>query len=289
MALPLRIFCIGDIEYNISCLGKAVSFINKTVDQGKCDIVIHVGDQCSSSGDILTQLNNSKANYFDKIKVPYFLVPGNHDVSGSTCTGGCSNHVGTPQECNFKTVYGSPNSLKTFVKDGITYQIISVSICPNSSVGYYWIFDFAQSGISYTLPTIVINHGPIVMPSDTSCGSWSDNTYQYTILQGLKAKMDALNVLVSYTGHVHAPRQTLINGRLYVSENTISDSNERCTEDSTRFLGYTKIIPNSDSTFTTKYTTIRYLNADGTVPAFVDPFPDNNCPTSICNFIITEI
>jgi hypothetical protein len=92
--------------------------------------------------------------------------------------------------------------------------------------------------------------------------------------QGLKAKLDALNTIVSVTGHVHAPFTATIGNHLYVSTNTISDSNNRCQVDQTRFIGYTKITPNFDGSFTTQYQVMRYQNASGNVPAFVDPFPD---------------
>jgi len=287
--MSLRLFSFGDIHNNTRCLGKVITFINSAVAQTKCDLVVFSGDICSSSSDANPgQLSDIKNNYFDKLNVPYFVIPGNHDVIGSTCTDSCSNHVGTPRSCNYRTVYGAPDWLKTIIKDGITYQIIGVSICPDSSVSYYWIFDFNQSGISTSLPTILLNHGPIVIPSDTSCGSWTGGTYQYAINQNLKGKMDLLNTLISYTGHVHAPRQTTINNRLYISENTISDANERCTVDSTRFIGYTKITPNIDGTFLTQYTTIRYQNSDGSIPAFVDPFSDEQCPSPQCKITITS-
>jgi len=284
--MPLRLFSFSDPHYNTTALGRVIAFINKAVSQNKCDLVVSPGDFCSSSYNAdLAELTDIRNNYLNKLNVPYYTVPGNHDVIGSTCTSGCSNHVGTPVSCNYRTIFGDPNWLKIFVKDGITYQLIGVSICPDSSVAYYWIFDFNQSGISTTLPTILLNHGPIIIPSDTSCGSWSGNTYQYVINQNLKAKMDSLNMLISYTGHVHAPRQTTLNNRIYTSENTCSDSNERCGVDSTRFIGYTKITPNNGS-FTVQYQTIRYQNADDSIPSFVDPFPDE-CSIPQCKIKIT--
>uniref|UniRef100_A0A6M3KBB3 Putative calcineurin-like phosphoesterase n=1 Tax=viral metagenome TaxID=1070528 RepID=A0A6M3KBB3_9ZZZZ len=290
--MALRLFSFGDIHYNTFCLSRVITFIKKAVSQSKCDIVVHSGDICSSSADANpSQLSDVKNNYFDALGVPYYVVPGNHDVVGSTCTSGCSNHVGAAITCNYRSVYGNPNWLKTFSKDGITYQLIGVSICPDSSVSYYWIFDFGQSGISTTRPTIVLNHGPIVIPADTSCGSWTSDVYKYAVTQNLKAKLDALNTLISYTGHVHAPRQTVLNNRFYISENTISSDNERCLEDTTRFIGYTKITPNTNGTFQVQYQVIRYMNPDGTVPAFVDPFPDSGTPvptpsgTAISNIV----
>lgn len=276
--MSLRIFSFGDIHYNTTALGRVIAFINSAVTQNKCDFVVQSGDLCSSSyNSDLSELTDLKDNYFDNLNVPYFIVPGNHDVIDSTCTSVCSDHVGSPRSCNYRTVFGDPNWLKTFTKDETTYQLIGVSICPDTDqdIKYYWIFDFEQYGISDTLPTILLNHGPIVIPSDTECGSWDSSTYQYAISQNLKGQIDLLKVIVSYSGHVHAPRVTVINNRLFVSENTISDSNERCTEDSTRFIGYTKITHNDDDSFTIQYQTIRYQNVDGTIPAFVDPFPDD--------------
>lgn len=285
--MPLRLFSFGDIHYNTTALGRVIAFINKAVSQNKCDFAVHSGDLCSSSYNAdLSELTDLRDNYLNNLNVPYFTVPGNHDVISSTCESGCSNHIGSPISCNYRSVFGATNWIETFVKDGITYQLIGVSICPDDSVAYYWIGDFNQSEISTSLPTILLNHGPIVIPSDISCGSWTGVTYQYAINQNLKGKMDLLNVLISYTGHVHAPRQTTLNNRLYISENTISDSNERCTEDSTRFIGYTKITP-TDGTFLTQYTTIRYQNSDGSIPTFVDPFPDE-CSIPQCKTTITQ-
>ncbi len=282
--MSLRLFSFADIHYNTAYFNSIISFINDAVEQNKCDLVMCAGDLCSSSSDAdLSDLSDLRNNYFERLNAPYYIVPGNHDVKSSVCENGCSDHVGTPASCNYRTVFGDPSWLTTFTKDEITYQLIGVSICPDDIESYYWIFDFNQSGISKTLPTILLNHGPIVIPSDTSCGSWSTNTYLYSINQNLINQMDKLNVLVSYTGHVHAPGQTIKNNRLYISENTCSNSNARCTVDSTRFIGYSKITLNN-GVFTVQYQTLRFRYEDGTTPVFVDPFiciPNWQCETPL--------
>ena len=283
--MSLRIFSFGDIHNDTTSLGNVISFINDAASQNKCDIVVQTGDWCSSvaTSEELTDLRN---NYLNNLTVPWFAVPGNHDISNSQCADGCLDHVGTPISCYYRTINGDPDWIRTFSKEGITYQLIGVSICfdPLTLYTLYWIFDFTQLNLSKTLPTILMNHGPIVIPEDTSCGSWTDNTL-YAVEQNLKGQMDLLNILISYTGHAHASRQTIISNRLYITENTISESNERCTVDSTRFIGYTKITP-INNTFVTEYQIIRYENTNGTVPPFVDPFPDEECTTPITSFTI---
>jgi len=275
--MALRFFAIGDIHHNMTKLQKAIDFAKQAQSSGKCDFIISVGDLVSSTAD-LTQLKDVKAQLdrFGIIGKEYFVPNGNHDVAGSECYSPCAKSPpGPTKSCYFRQVFGAPDQLYIVTKDSIEYQILTIGLCSISGTctGLTWSFDFTNPSLDKKKPSIVVHHGPLVKPSDTSCGAW-DSCHTYAISENLKGSTDTINMLASYSGHIHAARETWLNGRLYVIQDSINGS--RCSGAAARdrFIGYTKITPNTDGTYKVEYQNMEFVGTDGITKTFVDPFPE---------------
>lgn len=242
-------------------------------NQGKLDFVTHSGDMVSSSANV-SQMQAVKSR-FDAIGVRYYVATGNHDASGSNCYNQCSSTTPAPAAgCIYKTVFGhNPDqypSTTNFTKNGVTFQLIIPGMCWSGSA--FWKYNFADPSISKTVPSIVINHGPVLKPAGVNCGAW-DSLHEYAF--SMKSQLDNLNMLAIYSGHVHAAGSQMINNRLYVVQDSINSSRCTGTADKHRNIGYTKITyDTSTNSATIQYQNMEYMNASNVVNTFVDPFPD---------------
>lgn len=278
IATTIRFTTCGDIHNNLINLDKIKTFILDMKNQSKIDFAGFVGDYVSSSAD-LTQLNNVKSR-FDALGIRYYATVGNHDVSGSNCYSSCSNTSPTHADgCIYKTTFGYfPEQyppITDFTKDGTTFQILVPGIC--WSGGAYWKYDFSNTNISKTKPTIVFNHGPVLKPSGITCGAW-DSLHEYAF--SMKSQLDTLNLLAIYSGHIHAAGYQIINNRLYTIQDSINSSRCTGTDDKHRNIGYTKITYDpSANKATIQYKNMEYMNSDDIINKFVDPFPDTTIPT----------
>ncbi len=272
----IRFTSCGDIHDNLVNLDKIKAFILQMKSQSKVDFAGFVGDYVSSSAN-LAQLNDVKARFDALLSagIKYYAATGNHDASGSNCYNNCSGTIPAhTTDCIFKQAFGYfPDQyppVTDFIKDGVAFQILIPGMCWTG--GAFWKYDFTNPSISKTKPTVVFNHGPVNKPGCT-CGAW-DSLHEYAF--SMKSQLDQLNMLAIYSGHVHAACYQVINGRLYVVQDSINSSRCSGTTDKHRNIGYTKITyDSSNDKYTVQYQNMEYMNISGVVNAFVDPFPDS--------------
>jgi len=279
--ITLRIASIGDI-HNTSNLSTIQTFLTAMKNAGKLDFFVHSGDMSSSSSSA-SQMASAKTK-FAAVGTTYFVACGNHDVSGNDCYSANSSGNDTCKTCNFNSTFGYCHKLTTFAKGGQNFQIVIAGIRWSGSA--YWKFDFASA--STTLPTIVIVHGPVLRPGNSpGCGAW-DSLHEYAF--NMKSKLDALNTLAVYSGHVHEASvepgntdTTPTNNRLYVVQDSVNSSRCGGANDKHLYIGYTKIVYDTTTGIAKK----QYKNLNYTT-AFTDPFPDTQtCPNATCTFSIT--
>jgi 3',5'-cyclic AMP phosphodiesterase CpdA len=97
-----------------------IQWINEAHDVNPLDFVIINGDLVHDRPELLTEV---KANYFDKLKVPFYAIPGNHD------------HADTAM---WKSVFGYEDNY-SFEKNGVGFILANTSdtkgtyLCPNKN------------------------------------------------------------------------------------------------------------------------------------------------------------
>lgn len=97
-----------------------IQWINEAHDINPLDFVIINGDLVYDRPELLTEV---KANYFDKLKVPFYAIPGNHD------------HADTAM---WKSVFGYEDNY-SFKKNGVGFILANTSdtkgtyLCPNKN------------------------------------------------------------------------------------------------------------------------------------------------------------
>lgn len=96
-----------------------VKWLNECHDKSPLNFVIINGDLVHDRPDLLPEV---KENYYDKLKVPFYAVPGNHD------------HADTPL---WKSVFGYEDNF-SFEKNGVGFVLANTSdtkgayLCPNN-------------------------------------------------------------------------------------------------------------------------------------------------------------
>lgn len=85
-----------------------IRWLNESHDQSALDFVIINGDLVHDRPELLSEVKN---NYFDKLKVPFYAVPGNHD------------HADT---VTWKNVFGYEDNF-SFEKNGIGFVLVNTS------------------------------------------------------------------------------------------------------------------------------------------------------------------
>ena len=97
-----------------------VQWINEAHDMNPLDFVIFNGDLVHDRPELLTEV---KANYFDKLKVPFYAIPGNHDHANATI---------------WKSVFGYEDNY-SFEKNGVGFILANTSdtkgayLCPDKT------------------------------------------------------------------------------------------------------------------------------------------------------------
>jgi 3',5'-cyclic AMP phosphodiesterase CpdA len=97
-----------------------IQWINEAHDINPLDFVIINGDLVHDRPELLTEV---KANYFDKLKVPFYAIPGNHD------------HADTAM---WKSVFGYEDNY-SFEKNGVGFILANTSdtkgtyLCPSKN------------------------------------------------------------------------------------------------------------------------------------------------------------
>jgi len=97
-----------------------VQWINEAHDINPLDFVIINGDLVHDRPELLPEV---KANYFDRLKVPFYAIPGNHDHADTTI---------------WKSVFGYEDNY-SFEKNGIGFVLANTSdtkgayLCPDKN------------------------------------------------------------------------------------------------------------------------------------------------------------
>lgn len=188
----------------------AIDYINSRTD---VDFTVVVGDIADSA----TTANFGVAkNALDRLKKPYYVIPGNHDIGSSIS--------------KFESYFGPAENIVN--KNG--YQLIFVGIAKDASKNKHWTFDFSKADKSK--PTIIFNHGPVQpKPGSTSCVSSWGIYYGYSC--DMKSEVDGFSKLLGYyDGHVHTWTSQSLGGERYVSEDNLGGNGA-----ASDYIGYTKI------------------------------------------------
>lgn len=225
----VRFITIGDphITSNVSAdpykrLARAVNYVNSRSD---VDFTVITGDivDSASTNNFVT----AKA-LLSKLKKPYYVIPGNHDLGSSIS--------------KFEGYFGPAERVVNM--NG--YQLIFVSISKDAKGINHWSFDYGKADKSK--PTVIFNHGPVQKkPGTSSCLSGWGTYYGYAC--NMKPNVDSFTKLLGYyNGHVHVATNQLIGGERYISADNLGGNGA----DSSR-IGYTKIVNNVLS-----YSTVTY-------------------------------
>lgn len=97
-----------------------VQWINEAHDISPLDFVIFNGDLVHDRPELLPEV---KANYFDKLKTPFYAIPGNHDHADATI---------------WKSVFGYEDNY-SFEKNGVGFILANTSntkgayLCPDKN------------------------------------------------------------------------------------------------------------------------------------------------------------
>lgn len=172
-------------------------------------------------------INAATVSEIKKLNKHYYVVEGNHDVG------------------KFNTYWGKNPAQYYSNVNGL-----QIAIPPFKWQNYNW------GKIDSKLPVLVFSHAPML----TNCGA-KDSLHKSGF--GMKVETDKLNMIAAYAGHTHTFKKTIIDGRLYVAEDSLSSGDRgSCDDGASKYIGYTVIKADG----TVQYTRIGFNKA------FVDPF-----------------
>lgn len=201
--------------HNVEVLQKAIKDINK---QSGVSFVVFTGDNIDNpkKEDIVQFMKIVK-----HLKVPYYIVIGNHDVYKS---GGLS-------KAEYNAVVRNENKLwfhrswnYTFRKKGYEFIVVdgAKEIIPGP-VGYYradtlkWLDK--QLSKNKRRPVIIFQHYPILMSPDFGKRLRTHETYQAEKYFDVLNKHD--NVLAIISGHFHTNSETMKDGIYHITTPTL--------------------------------------------------------------------
>lgn len=205
----------ADSEYSQKVLKSAVDDINNQTD---VSFVIFTGDNIN---------NPSEANLrafvqiVNKLKVPYYLALGNHDVYKSK---GMSKarYFEIVREGNIFYPQRRPNY--EFKKNGFVFLIVdgAKEVIPGST-GYYrddtlkWLDEKLEK---YQKKSVVIfQHFPVIYPDGVDSQLKTHKTYRVEDYKDVLAKHN--NVLAIITGHFHTNSESMENGVYHISSPSV--------------------------------------------------------------------
>ena len=193
---------------------RIVNLINSRSD---VDFAVVVGDIVSSPS---ASRYKAAKTILGKLNKPYYVIPGNHDISSSSIS-------------TYNTYFGPSEHIENL--NG--YQLIFVGI-KGSATNYEWSFDYSRADKSK--PTVIFNHGP-VQPKvgSTSCASSRGSYFGYAC--DMKSQVDSFTKLLGfYNGHVHVGDNQVIGGERYVTQDNIGGYDGK--DGDSDYIGYTKIV-----------------------------------------------
>lgn len=198
-------------EYSMNVLKSAVEDINNQPDIA---FVVFTGDNINSPKE-----ENLRAfvKIVSKLKVPYYIALGNHDVYKSN---GLSKvrYFEILRETNLLYPQRKPNY--EFKKNGFVFLIVdgAKEIIPGA-VGYYRndTLDWVDKQLTKNAKSdvIILQHYPIVYPDGTENRLKTHRTYKVEQYQELIDKHN--NLLAVISGHFHMNSENMKNGVYHIA------------------------------------------------------------------------
>lgn len=232
----IRMITIGDTHLSTSTsddayknFTRAINYVNNMTN---VDLVVQMGD-IVDNGSSISQFNNAKS-VISKLKVPYRVVEGNHDIGLAT------NNQGK----NFIAYFGPTEHVENL--NGYQLVFVGMDNINSTNTTLYWTFN---SNPDKTKPTIIFSHGPVQpKPNGKSCSADWGNYFNYACSMAPYVNTFT-NLLGYYAGHVHEGTNQTIGNTLYVTEDNLAGYG-----DDSIYIGYTVI---EDQTVKS-YVLIRY-------------------------------
>ena len=203
----------ADSEYSQKVLKSAVDDINNQTD---VSFVIFTGDNINNPSETNLRAFLQVAN---KLKVPYYLALGNHDVYKSK---GMSKvrYFEIVREGNMLFPQKRPNY--EFKKNGFVFLVVdgAKEAIPGST-GYYredtlkWLDEKLTKNEKKSV--IIFQHFPVIYPDGVDLKT--HKTYRVEDYKEVLAKHN--NVLAIITGHFHTNSETMENGVYHISSPSV--------------------------------------------------------------------
>lgn len=202
---------IANNQYRSEILQKAINNIN---DEKDAAFVVFTGDNIDSPKE---EYLPGFVKTINKLKIPYYLVIGNHDVFKNN--GLSKKHyleIVKDNNCFYK--YKTPNYV--FKKNGFVFIVLdgAKEIIPGSN-GYYkentlkWLDK--QLTKYKNNPVIIFQHFPVVMAKEIP----SHSVYKKENYLDVIDKHD--NVISVVAGHLHTNGEVMRNGVYHISSPTL--------------------------------------------------------------------
>ena len=202
----------ADNQYSIDRVDKTVKDINNLKD---VSFVVFTGDNIDHPIEKDLAIFIKKIN---KLKVPYYLVLGNHDVSkGQGLSKEKYNKV--VRENNYLWFHLKWNYV--FKKKGYTFIVLdgAKEVIPGPN-GYYkeetlkWLDN--QLAKNADKPVIIFQHYPVIDSKDFSASRYKTHkVYQVEKYYDVINKYD--NILAIVSGHLHVNSETMENGIYHIN------------------------------------------------------------------------
>lgn len=185
----LRFAVIGDTQGRNTIFQSMIPLLNES----NVDFLVHLGDMTPSGSS-----NEYKAflDTIDSLTIPYFAVPGNHDIRGSG-------------KDIFDDNFGVPN--RYFDYRGWRLIFLDTSSLGLSTEDMAWLEDTLSQT---SLPTFVFMHVPAKDPRGDD-HSFLDQGQANALIDLLTDKTYPIKAV--FSGHVHVFSETEINGVKFIT------------------------------------------------------------------------
>lgn len=203
----------ADSEYSQKVLKSAVDDIN---NQSDVSFVVFTGDNINNPSEVNLRKFVQIAS---KLKVPYYLALGNHDVYKSK---GMSKtrYFEIVREENMLFPQRRPNY--EFKKNGFVFLVVdgAKEAIPGST-GYYredtlnWLDEKLTKNENKSV--VIFQHFPVIYPDGADLKT--HKTYRVEDYKEVLAKHN--NVLAIITGHFHTNSETMENGVYHISSPSV--------------------------------------------------------------------
>lgn len=198
-------------EYSKKVFNSAINDIN---NQQNIAFVVFTGDNIDTASE-----NNLRAflTIANKLKVPYYIVLGNHDVYKS---GGLSKARYFELIRQYKWLHPQRKPNYKFTKNHFDFYIVdgAKEVIPGP-VGYYkegtlkWLDKQLTKGKKR--PSVIFQHYPLVYPENSEKRLKTHKTYKADEYLEMLNRHD--NVLAVISGHFHTNSENMQNGVYHIS------------------------------------------------------------------------